>query len=49
MSKTKQFQNDDNAMQRAFASGNMGAYGKADDTLLDRQYSRRTYMGLSKG
>lgn len=49
MSKTRQFQGDKNEMQKAFASGNAREYGRRDDILMDRQYSRRTYMGLSNG
>lgn len=49
MSKTKQFQSDNNEMQRAFASGNAREYGRRDDILMRRQYSRNIYMGNSNG
>ena len=49
MSKTKSFQKDNYEMQKAFASGNAREYNRRDDILMDRQYSRNTYMGLNNG
>lgn len=49
MSATKQFRTDDNNQVRAFASGNRADFQKAKDILMNRQYSRSTYMGLNTG
>ena len=49
ISKTKQFQKDDAAQVRAMMKGNRVDYIRANNILENRQYSRNTYMGLSKG
>ena len=49
ISKTKQFKKDDAAQVRAFMSGNRTEYRRLNDVLVNRQYSRSTYMGLANG